>query len=234
MRCPFATWRPVANQSGPMAAHLGFVVHVQVGTGSCYGEFNNPAAQASSHFWCAADGTLEQYVDTDFIAWAEMSGNGSYISCETEGDVTTPLTGAQLKTLAHLYQWLHVVHGIAFQVCDHGGQGITTHCHYPSGDPDPAWGDHLCPGPLRLAQVPVILAMARGLDFQANKPAPAPEVPQMGLYIIACENEPTTGVVDGVAIPLTAADVQAFAAAGAPLLRVSPQAAAAAARKAGE
>ena len=172
MRCPFANWRPVANHSGPMTGHLGFVVHVQVGTGSCYGEFNTAGSQASSHFWVAQDGTLEQYVDTDFIAWAEMAGNGEYVSCETEGTPDTEMTGAQVAALGRLLAWLHAEYSIPLQTCDHGGQGMTTHAHYPSGTADPDWGNHACPGPLRSAQLPAILAAAQHIDLQNNPPAP--------------------------------------------------------------
>lgn len=181
--CPFATYRPVSNHSGPMTAHLGFVVHVQVGTGSCYPEFDNPTSQASSHFWCAADGTFEQYVDTDLIAWAEMAGNGQYVSCETEGTPDTGLTSAQITSLARLYVWLHQTHGIPFQTCDHGGQGITTHCFYPSGAADPNWGGHPCPGPLRLAQVSLVLAEAQRLTLPAS-PAPTVQHKETPVFII--------------------------------------------------
>src|SRR5580765_278338 len=103
--CPFATWRPVVNHSGTMSAQLGLVLHVQQGNGSVFGEFQNPASQASYHFWVSKAGVLEQYVDTDSQAWAQIAGNSSYTSIGTEGVVEEPLTDAQMAQIAKVYKW---------------------------------------------------------------------------------------------------------------------------------
>src|ERR1035437_6310062 len=107
MLCPFANFRPVPNHSGTMNAHLGMVLHVQVGNGSCYGEFMNPSSQASSTWWVSKAGVLEQYVDSDLMAWTQAAGNGTYNGVETEGFPTEPLTTAQVNMLARLYAWGH-------------------------------------------------------------------------------------------------------------------------------
>jgi hypothetical protein len=159
--CPFATYKAVGNHGGQMSAHLGLVLHVQQGTGSLYGYFNNPSSQVSAHFWCAQDGTLEQYVDTNVVAWAEAAGNASYLSVETEGMDTTPLTPAQVATLGRLLAWC--ANGYGFPLTGpvpHGTPGFTPHCN-PNGTPDPAWGNHPCPGSIRLGQMGAILAAAR-------------------------------------------------------------------------
>ena len=163
MICPLATWRPVPSHSGPMSAHLGLVVHVQVGSGSCFAEFDIPANQASSTFWIGVDGRLEQYVDTEVMAWTEMAGNGLYDSVETEGQPANPLTARQADMLAALMAWGHHVLGWPLVLVDHGGTGVTTHAHYPSGAPDPAWGGHPCPGPVCAGQLPAIVAAAVAL-----------------------------------------------------------------------
>ncbi len=159
-------------------------MHVQVGTGSCYGEFSNPANQASSTWWIGVDGTLEQYVDADMTAWTEMAGNPYYDSVETEGTPDQPWTDAQQATLARLIAWGHQTFGWPLALVDHGGSGITTHAHYPSGVPDDAWGGHPCPGPVRTAQLPSVLAAAVAIvdprpvsATAATVPAP-PAVPQ--------------------------------------------------------
>lgn len=157
---PGAAWRPVLNHSGPMAAHRGLAVHVQVGGGSCWDLFNVPADQASSTWWAARDGTLEQYVDADMAAWAEAAGNGYFCSIESEGTPDEPLTAAQIERIAGLYAWGHGRYGWPLQTCDHDGSGLTTHSHYPSGAPDQSWGGHPCPGDIRRGQVPQILARA--------------------------------------------------------------------------
>lgn len=164
MRAPFATWRGSPNVGGNLIRPAkGLVVHVEVGTEagttSC---FQNPRFQASAHFGCANDGSLDQFVDTDAVAWAEVAGNPGWISVETEGDPSTPLTDAQVASIGRLFQWLRGLYGFPSQTCDHDGTGLTTHAHYPSGIADPSWGGHPCPGPLRSAQLPAILAAAGG------------------------------------------------------------------------
>lgn len=169
---PWARYEPVDSHSGPVAAHLGLVVHVQVGSGDCFGEFSNPNNQASSTWWIAQSGALVQYLDSNLTAWTEAAGNPDYCSVETEGEPTEPLTTAQAGALALLIAWGHKVHGWPLVLVDHGGEGITTHAHYPSGDPDPAWGGHPCPGPIRSAQLPGIVTAAEGLvRAQAQTPA---------------------------------------------------------------
>lgn len=161
--CPFAVQRPVSAHGGPISTILGCVIHVTAGEGDPYNEFANPANQVSSHFGIGngqggmADGALEQYVDTSLTAWAEAAGNANYISVETEGEPTDPLTNAQVVTFARLYAWLHEVHGIPFIVTDTPGQqGFITH-----GDGGVAWGNHIsCPGPQRSAQRQTILNLA--------------------------------------------------------------------------
>lgn len=157
---PGALWKPVVNHSGPMTAHNGLVLHVQDGDNSPFGWFDNPASEASSHWWVAKDGTIEQYVDADLEAWAQESGNSSYNSVETEGLPAEPLTAQQIESVASILVWGHGRYGWPIQPCSHGGQGFTTHAFYPSGTPDPAWGDHPCPGNVRTGQVPIILATA--------------------------------------------------------------------------
>lgn len=191
---PKAVWQPVANHSGPVSAHQGLVVHVQVGAGSCYGEFNNPASQASSTWQAMKDGTVLQFVDADLIAWTEAAGNPYYDSVETEGTPDEPLTDAQCQALAELIAWGHQTFGWPLQLVDHGGSGITTHAHYPSGQPDPDWGNHPCPGPARAGQLPGIVATAQQIA-NGNTPAPTP-VPAQEDYMqcrVVTATNPATG-----------------------------------------
>lgn len=187
MRCPFATWRPVANHGGAMAAHLGLVLHVQEGDGSLFGFFNNPASQVSAHFWCSKAGQLEQYVDTDVTAWAEAAGNPSYLSVETEGFATEALNAAQLAKVALLLAWAAGVYRfpIAGPVA-HGQPGLTPHCN-PDGTPDPAWGNHTCPGPTRLAQMPEIVKLATPAPTKGTEMQVAPTPSGDGYWIVSPE-----------------------------------------------
>ena len=147
-----------------MEAPKGLVVHVQVGTGSLFEWFDNPASEVSAHYWIRRDGYLEQYVNQFSEAWAEMAGNPDYLSVETEGQPAEALTLEQATALAKLLAWCHDDWGLLLKLVDHGGAGITTHAHYPSGVPDPAWGGHSCPGVVRSAQLPRVLEAAVALS----------------------------------------------------------------------
>lgn len=169
MICPFATYKPISvNHGGMRAEKIGFVVHVQQGDSSLYGFFDNPSAQVSAHFWCSKSGALEQYLDTDLIAWAEAEGNASYASCEFEGFDTESMTPAQIVMGGRLAGWLSSVEGWpVVGPVTHGSPGITPHCN-PNGTPDPAWGNHPCPGTIRLGQIPAIVAAAHPTPDQAE------------------------------------------------------------------
>jgi hypothetical protein len=171
-----------------MSAHQGLVVHVQVGDGSGYGEFSDPTNEVSSTWQILKDGTVLQFVDADYIAWAQMAGNPDYNSVETEGYPTEPLTDAQCQALADLIVWGHRTYGWPLALVDHGGSGITTHAHYPSGVPDPAWGDHACPGPVRAGQLPAILSAAIA---QIGAPPVTPTPIKLNAPIVGMAATPT-------------------------------------------
>jgi hypothetical protein len=153
-----------------MTAQLGLVLHVQQGNNSLAGWFNNPASGASSTFWVSKTGTLEQYVDSDMCAWAQGSGNSTYQSVETEGYDTEPLTGAQIDTLARLYDWGNQTYGWVNALAETPGQpGFAWH-----GMGGGAWGGHTgCPGDLRQPQRSTVLTETFGglgppLDLEAD------------------------------------------------------------------
>lgn len=171
--CPFATWRPVPSYGGSLDSVVGVVIHVTDGEGDPYNEFINPSNQVSSHFGIGngqggmADGALEQYVDTDNESWAQMAGNATYISVETEGVPTDPLTTAQLQTFGKLMAWINQEYRVPLIITDSvGSPGLITH-----GDGGVQWGNHPdCPGPLRSAQRADILEIAASIV----NPPPAP------------------------------------------------------------
>ena len=157
---PGAVLRVVTNESSGMTADLGLILHVQQGLSSPYGWFCNPASQASSDFWVSKTGVLEQYVPDPRVihAWAQGDGNRTYLSVETEGYPGEPLTDAQIATLARLYRWGHETFGGPYVLAEAPGQqGFGWH-----GMGGTAWGGHLgCPGDIRKAQRPAILAAAQ-------------------------------------------------------------------------
>jgi hypothetical protein len=157
-------WKPLPRNfnSGARTAQLGLILHVQAGNGELSGWFSNPSAQASSTFWVGKDGTVYQYMEagTD-KSWAQAAGNGQYDSVETEGQPIEALTDAQVAALARLVRWEHDTYGMPYTVINTPGQaGFGWH-----GMGGAAWGGHTgCPGDLRRAQMPQILALAQQGD----------------------------------------------------------------------
>ena len=168
---PEATARPVPSHSGMMRGHFGLVLHVQVGDNSCYGEFANPANQASSTWWVGKNGSIEQYVDSDLAAWTEAAGNFTWDSVETEGLPSESLTSQQIASLAKIYAWGHRIYGWPLVLTDDpNGRGFGWH-----GMGGTAWGGHFgCPGDLRKAQRSQILSAA---SLILNLPRPSTAIP---------------------------------------------------------
>lgn len=171
--CSFAVWRPVSAHGGVISSILGVVEHVTAGQGDPFNEFANPANKVSSHFGIlngqggTVDGRLEQYVDTSLQSWAQAAGNGTYISVETEGLPTEPLTSAQVATFGRLMAWINATHGVPLVITDTVGQrGLITH-----GDGGQPWGGHTgCPGDIRKAQRAAILAIANPQEDDEMSP----------------------------------------------------------------
>lgn len=153
---PNATRRPIPNTASPhpgegkylhevagpfTTAPHGWILHVVVGNGSPFQTFLTAKSPTRrfSHLWFAKDGRVEQYGPFDYKSWAQGTGNGLYLSCETEGVPTEPLTAAQVASLAAFHVWA----GFPDTLASAPGQpGIGT--HYMGGAD---WGGHTCPDP---------------------------------------------------------------------------------------
>lgn len=183
-----------------MQAHLGLVLHVEVGNGSCYGEFSVPANQASSTWWIGKDGTIEQYVDSDDAAWTEAAGNFTWDSVETEGVPEESLTDAQVLSLARILVWGVQIYDWPLQLTDDvNGRGLGWH-----GMGGLPWGGHFgCPGDLRKAQRAGALYIAA-----LTLIPPAPPAPQEALDMFF--THPVSGL-----LVATDADGEIFARPGA-------------------
>lgn len=122
-----AVWRPIgANTGGGLSPNLGLALHHQAGNGSLFGFFNNPAAQVSAHFWVSKAGAIEQYVDTDRVAWHGRDLNSRYVGVETEGCATAPhaepMTPAMVDAMARLYAEGMRRHGWLPQLAQRNGE----------------------------------------------------------------------------------------------------------------
>jgi N-acetylmuramoyl-L-alanine amidase len=180
-RFPCATWRPInANTGGMLGPNLGLVLHHAVANGSLWSFFNSPSAQVSAHFWVAQSGTVEQYVDTDVVAWHGRSLNSRYVGVETEGCSQSPhadpMSDAMVAGLAAIF---------AEGMARHGWPPV-----HADADGQPGFGYHrmavntACPCDVRLNRRDDILALATGA-------APAPE--QTGGAVEICSTPSGAG-----------------------------------------
>ncbi len=178
-----AKWTPTNAFTSASDPKIGAVVHVSAGSAeSAIATFQNTANKVSAHFVVSgagdpySDGTIFQMVDTADDAWAQEAGNyapTAYIAIEFSGLPTAPMTTGQVLSGAAIVAWASKVHGFPLVgVVPHGMPGVTSHSN-PDGTPDPAWGDHVCPGSIRLAQIPEIIYLA-ALANEPVTPAPAP------------------------------------------------------------
>lgn len=195
---PGAIFRPLTvDKSRWRLVPLRMNLHVAVSEAtSLFGYFNELRSRPDSHFYVRRDGTVEQYVDTALVAYADLEGNGSTISVETQGGViatqTQKWTTAQVRSLAALYAWAVRTHGIAVQIADDSKPGKSSHglsWHRLGCDGNfPARPLHgrvaggrrysrafgkVCPGDAKIRQIPDIYDRAVGL-LGGNKPTPAP------------------------------------------------------------
>lgn len=132
------------NVGGMIRPFHGLVLHIEQGTEEgTFSWFNKSQAKASAHFGNPKHGDLEQFVDIDNVAWAQMAGNHHWISVENEGKSGQSLTPNQISNLADLLGWLHWNEDVPLQVADNPA-GFGLGYHAMGGK---SWGNHLqCPG----------------------------------------------------------------------------------------
>jgi hypothetical protein len=189
---------PCTNQYAGNDGRLFLVSHDQEGNGSLLGlvNSNNGGNPVSCHIWspkvAPTIADCEMYVDFDDSSWAQMAANRIAVAIENEGFETEPFTQDQINNNGAIFAELHINYGMPLQLSNHDGPGgLTSHCFYPVGDPagieacvpDPAWGGHPCPGPIRVLQLPQILAVAQAIVNPPDNPPPPPEDPLIATLI---------------------------------------------------
>lgn len=195
-----ALWRPIDSQYLPnrrITSYNRVNLHVAVSEAPSIHSIFNKLGAASSHFYVRKDGTVEQYVDTEFQAEADYEGNDATISIETQGGVhnpdSEPWTAAQVESLAQIYAWTVITHGVPRHIAstskpDSTSRGLSWHRLGIDGNfpalPDPGAGRRqrgggmhyskslgkLCPGRGKIIQVPEIHSRAMQLLNQTSKP----------------------------------------------------------------
>jgi hypothetical protein len=176
MKFPKAAWHgPVPNMNpGAMGEIRGLCLHIMQSLDNgtlpphhsvdtiegCDGWFHDTVSQVSAHFGTGTAGELFQWVDTHDLAWAEVAGNGNWISIENSGVTGDSLLPSQIESVAQVLAWLHETYAVPLQSTDDpnvGGLGW----HGMGGQ---AWGGHLeCPGQPILDQRPAIIARAAAI-----------------------------------------------------------------------
>lgn len=181
---PHAVRKPIVrNFGGRRASTRAIVNHVDAGAAaSLQGWFNNPSAGASSHFYVKYDGTVEQYLDADLVAWTQRDGNATCVGIETQGKGDGNWTPAQLASLAALNRWLCEHYGIPKQdmrTSSRSARGIGYHGY--GIDPwrvsgGEVWGGRgkACPGEERKAQFPGLVATVASGAAVVDRPVTPP------------------------------------------------------------
>lgn len=191
-RYPGAIWKPItAKTRSRLTVYNRMNLHVAVSEGDSLFSFFNQPGIADSHFYVRRDGTVEQYVDTAYRAYADLEGNDATISVETQGMGTGGWTPAQRESLARLYAWAVKTHGIAKKLATNSKVGTSSHglswhrlgCdgNFPAlpsilaGRLQRGGGMHysrsygkICPGDDRIKQIPSIFA--RALEILGGSP----------------------------------------------------------------
>ena len=171
---------PCANGTpgGGSPSMMGVIMHTMVGNlGSAVAWFNNPASQASAFFGIAEDGSIWQFgpVGHNWEAWAQAAGNPNWYSIEhaDAGHPANPLTPQQITASAQLVELLSRFAGFPLQVSD----DVNTKGYGWHGMGGVPWGNHPnCPGDVRKAQRPAILALAKDIRNPPVQPPPPPEL----------------------------------------------------------
>lgn len=157
----------------------GLVQHTEDGyEAGTIATFMNPASEVSAFFGVDEDGTAQQFLPLGhgYVAWAEAAGNPYWRSCECEDKTQTgtPMTQAQITAFAQILEACSAYDGFPLQITDDpvNGHGLITH-----GDGGVSWGNHPnCPGDVRKAQRPQIVALAMAIR-SGSAPAPVAAKP---------------------------------------------------------
>lgn len=143
----------------------GVVMHTEDGyEAGTVATFMNPAAEVSSFFSIAENGSCHQYlpVGHGYVAWTQGAGNEEWRGIEDEDGThpSVPFTAAQITAFAQILEAFSAYDHFPLQVTDSvDGYGLGWH-----GMGGAAWGGHPdCPGDVRKAQRGKIVTLAMAI-----------------------------------------------------------------------
>ncbi len=182
----------------------GTCLHIAVSDGLSLFNYFNVAGNPTSHFYVRKTGSTpavqvgtplspymadyEQYVDTIYRAPAQLEGNPTLISFESQGGVGADLdngwTGPQMERIAWCLAQCHKIHGTPLPPMPDSLSSRTGTGHHRLGidpwrvDNGELWSrsfGKVCPGDARMAQKPKIITRAWELIAPPPAPTPIPE-----------------------------------------------------------
>lgn len=144
---PYADSMPMLDMTRPT-----LIGHTNAGGADLYSWFSRPGNQICSHFQIFWDGRVEQYLPLNRVAWAQFAGNAFAWSAEhqDDGDITRPLTPAQLASFRDIAEEL----AVPFRQAPDTGGGIGWHSLYPDWNRS----GHDCTGAVRTRQIQKLTA----------------------------------------------------------------------------
>lgn len=196
---PKATKQEIAKWRTSMPSPKRLTLHVAVSSAESLFDFFSKA-QVVSHFYVTRAGKVYQYVDTKYRAAADLEGNSSSISVETQGGVKNAnaetWTQAQLESLAELYAWVRKTHGIHNKMATSSKEGreswgLSWHRlgidgNFPElpsvlagrtqrggGQKYSSSRGKICPGDAKIKQIEIIFKLSQ----ETITPKPEPEKP---------------------------------------------------------
>jgi hypothetical protein len=162
----------------------GVVFHIAVSEQ----ENLRPWGVADWHFYVSKRGTIYQYIDTDFMAYAAADANSTMVMVETQGGVrnadSEPLTPAQVEAWAKIAAYVHKDEGAPLRLMQNSlatERGIGWHklgvdpWRVPGGQRWSLAYGKICPGAAKIKQMPEVLARAKQIVSGAPAPKPKPK-----------------------------------------------------------
>jgi len=176
---PGAIVKIVTRHTTPRVGQRGFCLHIAVSDGASLFNYFNQPGNPTSHFYVRRTGNtngmadFEQYVDTKYRAPANLDGNPTLISLETQGGVGDDLNNPWPQTMVERIAWIlaecHKRDGIPLRAMPNSRPESTGVGYHRQGvdpwrvDGGELWSNSygkVCPGNARIAQIPYIINRA--------------------------------------------------------------------------
>lgn len=115
IRKPVTRFNPGGSKALKRIKGRGVCFHVAASEGASLFNYFNQSGNPCSHFYVRRDGTVEQYVDTDYRAPAQLQGNPTMLGIETQGGANESIVDTELwsvaclNSLIKLTQWLQQI-----------------------------------------------------------------------------------------------------------------------------